>query len=96
MRIIPIVFYLNNYIYLNDLDTTFNVIREVAGLTHSYDISIISCSIYVIFALELLKTKNKVIAYKNMIEIVSEKFKDNIYISKFDSLKINMKFHRIY
>ena len=93
MRIIPIVFYLNNYIYPKDLNTTFNVIREVAGLTHSHDISIISCSIYVIFALELLKTKNKVIAYKNMTEIVSEKYKNNIYISKFDDIlkKIYLK-----
>ena len=63
MRILPIVFYLENE---SDLDKIYKTVKEVSGITHAHFRSIFACFIYIVFALELLKNNDKKVAYLNM------------------------------
>ena len=69
MRIIPITFFLfaNNIDYFDK--KYLDVITNISSMTHSHIYSISGCYIYSVFASELLKTNNKLIAYKKMQNI---------------------------
>ena len=67
MRMMPIAF----YVYYKDIQFE-DIVKDVSSLSHSHEISIIGCLIYVQFFLYLLKTKNKDLAYewtKNTIHL---------------------------
>lgn len=61
MRILPIAYYCY-YKKLNDNDI-YNLVKNISSLTHSHNISIMGCYIYVLFVLELLKGNNKEDSY---------------------------------
>lgn len=64
MRILPIAYfcYANKY----DDDTILETVRIVSSITHSHEISIMGCYIYVKYAIELLNGINKFEAYKKI------------------------------
>lgn len=61
MRILPIAYYCY-YKRLNDNDI-YNLVKDISSLTHSHNISIMGCYIYVLFVLELLKGNSKEESY---------------------------------
>jgi ADP-ribosylglycohydrolase len=60
MRILPLAFYLENE---NDIQKLYLTVKEVSAITHGHLRSVFACFIYVIFAIQLLKGKNKREAY---------------------------------
>jgi ADP-ribosylglycohydrolase len=74
MRILPIAYFIkqNN---ISDENEILNIVREVSSITHSHEVSILSCYIYVQFACKLLEGKNRNEAYKYIQEIDYSKFK---------------------
>lgn len=73
MRMSPVVF----YIYFNNLEESkFKIIEEVSSLTHSHIRSIIGCSIYVEFCLQLLKGYDIDTAYKYMQDVIKAQFSE--------------------
>ena len=69
MRVVPLAFILNND------EKRFKIIEEYSAITHAHKISKISCSIYVVYLQELIKTNDKIKAYKNMQEIIKNHYK---------------------
>lgn len=63
MRILPLIFYLNGK---NDSNIIYQKVKETSSITHAHFRSVFACFIYVVFALELLKGKNKREAYNEM------------------------------
>lgn len=61
MRILPLVFYLENE---EDIQKIYLTVREVSAITHGHFRSVFACFIYVIFAIQLLKGMNTREAYK--------------------------------
>ncbi len=61
MRILPLVYYLENY-----EENRFDMVHKVSGITHGHIYSKIACSIYVEFALNLLKGNDPIKSYINM------------------------------
>ncbi|MFL9482832.1 ADP-ribosylglycohydrolase family protein [Chitinophagaceae bacterium LWZ2-11] len=61
MRILPLVFYSKD----KKIDERFSIIKDVSSLTHAHVRSVIACFIYLEFALELTKDRNKFEAYAN-------------------------------
>ena len=68
MRMLPIAYYIY-YKNINDYKEIYNIIKNVSSITHAHEISILGCYIYVNFALELLKNKNMINAYKSIKEL---------------------------
>lgn len=60
MRILPLVFYLENE---EDIQKIYFTVREVSAITHGHFRSVFACFIYVIFSIQLLKGKSKREAY---------------------------------
>lgn len=60
MRILPLVFYLENE---EDIQKIYFTVREVLAITHGHFRSVFACFIYVIFSIQLLKGKSKREAY---------------------------------
>jgi len=70
MRILPISLYLY-YLGIDYGDNDFfEIIKIVSSMTHSHIYSILGCFIYTIYLIELIKEQDKVIAYKNMQNIL--------------------------
>ena len=70
MRILPISLYLY-YLGIDYGDNDFfEIIKIVSSMTHSHIYSILGCFIYSIYLIELIKEHDKVIAYKNMQNIL--------------------------
>ena len=70
MRILPISLYLY-YLGINyNEDKFFEIIKIISSMTHSHIYSILGCYIYTIYLIELIKEKDKIIAYKNMQNIL--------------------------
>ena len=69
MRILPLAFYLENE---DDTQRLYKTVREVSTITHGHFRSVFACFIYVIFAIQLIKGKNKAEAYKYMQKMVLE------------------------
>lgn len=66
MRILPVAFYL----YYMGIEYTsnkfFDIIKQISSMTHAHIYSILGCYIYSAYVIELLKTKDKSIAYNNL------------------------------
>jgi len=60
MRILPIAFYLKDE---ENIEKLYQTVKEVSSITHGHFRSVFACFIYVIFAIELIKGKNKEEAY---------------------------------
>ena len=82
MRILPI----SLYVYYNNNLNNYEIIKNISSMTHAHDISIISCYIYSEFIKEILTTKDKIQAYKNMQKNIKEFLINNEYSNKFDRL----------
>lgn len=69
MRILPLAFYLENE---NDIQKLYQIVKEVSSITHGHFRSVFACFIYIIFAIQLLKGKNKTEAYAYIQKITLE------------------------
>ncbi len=70
MRILPVAFYVKNL----SSNERFKVIAQVSSLTHGHMRSIIACSIYVEFAVNILKGQDKEEAYENMKDTILDHY----------------------
>lgn len=87
MRILPFVFYMNNYL---DINARYESIKKISSITHSHILSIMACFYYVEYGKLLLDGKSKLDAYK----ILKTKLKDFFKNQNIDENEIN-KFSRI-
>ncbi|GAA5091771.1 ADP-ribosylglycohydrolase family protein [Chryseobacterium ginsengisoli] len=62
MRTLPLAFYLKDE---ENLENLYQIVKEVSSITHGHFRSVFACFIYVIFAIELLKRKDKKEAYSH-------------------------------
>jgi ADP-ribosylglycohydrolase len=69
MRILPMAFYLTK---IQDIDTRYNIIKEVSSLTHAHFRSVLSCFIYVEFAIHLINGNKPQDAYNSMQKTVND------------------------
>lgn len=76
MRILPLAFYLKN----KNIEERFNCISQVSSITHGHIRSVLSCFIYIEYAILLLAENQKFTAYSKMQEVVN-KFLDKQNIS---------------
>ena len=60
MRILPLAFYFKDE---ENLEKIYKTVKEVSTITHGHFRSVFACFIYVIFAIQLIKGKNKTEAY---------------------------------
>ncbi len=60
MRILPLVYYLKDE---TDINKRYDVIKRVSSITHGHLRSVFSCFVYIEYALQLLKEKDKCEAY---------------------------------
>lgn len=65
MRILPLVYYLKDG---SDINIRYDIVKKVSSITHGHLRSVISCFIYVEYALLLLQGQDKFVAYKNIKE----------------------------
>ncbi|CAD7806023.1 ADP-ribosyl-[dinitrogen reductase] glycohydrolase [Chryseobacterium aquaeductus] len=63
MRILPLAFYLKEE---ENLEKLYQIVKEVSSITHGHFRSVFACFIYVIFAIELIKAKEKREAYNHI------------------------------
>ncbi|WP_343685776.1 ADP-ribosylglycohydrolase family protein [Chryseobacterium gleum] len=87
MRMMPLLFYIKNL----PIEKRFDIIKDVSSITHRHIRSIVACFIYLEFALEILKGKDKWDAYRTMQKTVRE-FLDHNPICSQNEMN---KFHRI-
>jgi len=73
MRILPLAFYLKNE---ENIESLYQTVKEISSITHGHFRSVFACFIYVIFAIELIKGKDKQEAYRHTQELVL-KFTDS-------------------
>jgi ADP-ribosyl-[dinitrogen reductase] hydrolase len=77
MRILPIAYYCY-YKRLSD-DEIYNIVKNISSLTHSHNISILGCFIYVLFVINLLSGESKENVYSNIRKFYFNKyFNDDI------------------
>ncbi|AEW02107.1 hypothetical protein A4D02_08820 [Niastella koreensis] len=67
MRMLPLLFYIRDY----PLQTRYELVKEVACITHGSYQTILSCFYFLEFALELLNGSDKQTAYANVAKNVS-------------------------
>lgn len=60
MRTLPLAFYLKDE---ENIEIVYQTVKEVSSITHGHFRSVFACFIYVIFAIELIKGKDKEEAY---------------------------------
>lgn len=87
MRILPIACYCY-YKKLNE-DEIYNLVKDVSSFTHSHEISILGCFIYVLLVIELLSGKEKVNAYSNIRKYNYRKYFSLENIKYYDRLLNN-------
>ncbi|MBB6332614.1 ADP-ribosylglycohydrolase [Chryseobacterium sediminis] len=87
MRIIPLLFYVKDF----PIEKRFDIIKDVSSITHKHIRSVLACFIYLEFALEILKEKDKWEAYRAMQKTVREFLDCNPICSQNEM----DKFHRI-
>lgn len=87
MRILPIAYYCY-YKKLNE-DEIYNLVKDVSSFTHSHEISILGCFIYVLLVIELLSGKEKVNAYSNIRKYNYRKYFSLENIKYYDRLLNN-------
>lgn len=73
MRILPLMFYLKEE---ENINIIYQKVKEVSSITHAHFRSVFACFIYILFALELLKEKDKFQAYEK-VKIKLENFITN-------------------
>ncbi|WP_160139069.1 ADP-ribosylglycohydrolase family protein [Chryseobacterium sp. c4a] len=69
MRILPLAFYLKDE---ENIEKIYQTVKEVSTITHGHFRSVFSCFIYVIFAIQLIKGKNKTEAYTHIQKVALE------------------------
>lgn len=74
MRILPFIFYLYNE---KDCNRKFNTVSEVSAITHGHIISIIACSIYVEFGINILKGFSLSDSYENTKKVILTNYENN-------------------
>jgi ADP-ribosylglycohydrolase len=62
MRILPLLFYLND----KPIEERFNLTKQVSSITHGHIRSVIACFYYLEFARQILEGENKFEIYKNL------------------------------
>ena len=62
MRILPLLFYLND----KPIEERFNLTKQVSAITHGHIRSIIACFYYLEFARQILEGKEKIEIYRNL------------------------------
>lgn len=77
MRILPLAYYLENY-----EGDKFEIVHSVSAITHRHIKSKIACSIYVEFAINLLKGYKPKEAYKKTQETILEYYKDKVDVEE--------------
>jgi len=77
MRILPLLFYIKDM----DIEDRYKHIHDVSSLTHGHIRSVLACFIYIEFAAELLKTKDKYIAFERMRNTVNNFLDSNAICS---------------
>lgn len=87
MRILPIAYYCY-YKKLNE-NEIYNLVKDVSSFTHSHEISILGCFIYVLLVIELLSGKEKVNAYSNIRKYNYRKYFSLENIKYYDRLLNN-------
>lgn len=87
MRILPLAFYLKNE---ENIVKIYQMVKEVSTITHVHFRSVFACFIYVIFAIQLIKGKNKTEAYTYIQNVVMEYAE----IQRFSLSEVEL-FHRI-
>lgn len=87
MRILPIAYYCY-YKKLND-DEIYNLVKDISSLTHSHEISILGCFIYVLLVIELLSVEEKENAYSNIRKYNYRKYFSLENIKYYDRLLNN-------
>lgn len=60
MRTLPLAFYLKDE---ENIEKLYQTVKEVSSITHGHFRSVFACFVYVIFAIELIKGKDKKAAY---------------------------------
>lgn len=84
MRILPISYFINKS-GINDENEILKIVKNVSSITHSHEISILSCYIYVLFSNQLLNGVSRDDAYKYIQSVDYSKFKPES-ISAFDRI----------
>lgn len=69
VRILPLAFYLKDE---ENIVKIYQMVKEVSTITHGHFRSVFACFIYVIFAIQLIKGKNKTVAYTHVQNVVME------------------------
>lgn len=69
MRTLPLAFYLKDE---ENIEKLYQVVKEVSSITHGHFRSVFACFIYVIFATELIKGKDKKYVYHHTQRIALE------------------------
>jgi len=67
MRTLPLAFYLKDE---ENIEKLYQTVKEVSSITHGHFRSVFACFVYVIFAIEIIKGKDKKQAYHNTQELV--------------------------
>lgn len=75
MRILPLAF----FYFKNENVDIMNIVKEVSCITHAHIRSVISCQLYVLFAISLIKGKDKDAALSAAIEGIVQLYKSSIY-----------------
>jgi ADP-ribosyl-[dinitrogen reductase] hydrolase len=87
MRILPLLFYIKDL----PIEKRFDKVKDVSSITHGHIRSVLACFIYLEFALEILKEKDKWKAYRTMQRTVRNFLNQNPVCSQNEM----NKFHRI-
>ncbi|MGD1840739.1 MAG: ADP-ribosylglycohydrolase family protein [Thermonemataceae bacterium] len=83
MRILPLLLYIKD----KEIQERFRLTSEVASITHGHVRSIISCFIYLEYALALLEGKEKQSAYEHMRNTINHFFKEHPYCDEMEYRK---------
>ena len=67
MRTLPLAFYLKDE---ENIEKLYQTVKEVSAITHGHFRSVFACFVYVIFAIELIKGKDKKQGYHHTQEVV--------------------------
>lgn len=69
MRILPLAFYLEKE---DDIQKIYLMVKEVSSITHGHFRSVFACFIYIVFAIQLIRGKNKKEAYSYVQNVTLE------------------------
>lgn len=69
MRILPVAFYLKDE---ENIESLYRTVKEVSSITHGHFRSVFACFVYVVFAIALIKGKDKREAYTHTQRVASE------------------------